>query len=568
MDPEESGDKILAQLTAADAPFELDQIEINGETTTIFRNACKNLPELLNTGREHGDSIYMVYQGDQWSFDRFYAAVDAMVAWMRSEGVKPGDRVSIAMRNRPEWAVMFTAAALAGAIPAPLNSFGSRDELRSVIADVRPTLLCCDSDRLARMENDPGIADCSILRVGPETSGTPAVTVTDYETAVQTAPDRSLEVDPEPDDPALILFTAGTSGNPKGVVSTHRAVCQSITNIEFVGAYSAMASPELVQKMMASGDAPTTLTVVPLFHVSGLHAQLLSTLKSGRTLVFMYRWDPHEALKIMREQKVTQFNGAPAMVRQFMAEEGFSDPEIRNRLMAVGFGGAGIPEGLIEQTLEELPDQMTGTGFGMTETNGVGSAFSGDLFEANPKSSGLVSPLMDVRIADENDQPLAVGEVGEILFRGVPVMTQYWDNSEATAEALAGGWMHTGDMGYLDESGYLYVIDRLKDIINRSGENIAAGEVESCLQYHEAVLEAAVFAVPDSKTHEAVAAVVCVDAEQDQPTSEDLKQHVAESLAGYKIPRDIDVRLEPLTRNPSGKLIKPEIKKEFFERFQ
>lgn len=567
MEPEQSNDPILAQLTASDAPFELDQVDINGQSTTIFRNACRNLPALLNTGRVHGDKTFMVYQGEHWSFDRFFAEADAVAAWMRTAGVKPGDRVAIAMRNRPEWGVVFTAAALVGAMPAPLNSFGSRDELRSAVAEVSPTLICCDTDRLQRMEGDPGTPDCVVLRVGPVTEASPLVSVTAYETAVQTQPDRGLDADPAPDQPALILFTSGASSRPKGVVSSHRAICQTIANIEFVGAYFAMQSPDVIEKLMAKGDEPTTLMVVPLFHVSGLHAQLLATLKNGRKLVLMYRWDPHDALELMRTHNVTQFNGAPAMVSQLLAQEHFSDPEIKDRIMGVGFGGAGLPDGLIESVFDELPDRMSGIGFGMTETNGVGSAVSGDLFQANPKSAGLKSPLVEIRIADANDRPLQTGEMGEIEFRGAPLMSHYWNNPDATREAFAGGWLHSGDLGYVDESGYLYVIDRLKDIINRSGENIAAAEVESCLLRHEMVAEAAVFAVPDSRTNEAVIAVVSSQDGQARPDRvAELKQHVADRLARYKVPRDIDVRSEPLARNPAGKLIKPEIKKQFLER--
>lgn len=567
MHSEHDNDPIYAQLTATEAPFALDQVDINGRATTVFRHAYRNLPALLNAGRVHGDKTFLIYQDDHWSFTRFFAEADALAAWIRDQGVAPGNRIAIAMRNRPEWAVTFVAAILAGAVPAPINSFGSREELRSAIAEVSPALICCDSDRLRRMQGDPGVVDCPVLRVGPEHEGAAAVPIHAYEQAVQTQPSTQPAPEPEPEDSALILFTSGASSRPKGVLSSHRAVCQALAHIEFVGAYSAMSSPDLIAKLMAAGHEPATLTVVPLFHVSGLHAQLLSALKNGRKLVFMYRWNSHDALDIMRTHQITQFNGAPAMVQQLISEEGFSSPDIKNRLAAIGFGGAGIPSGLIEQAFDELPDRMLGTGFGMTESNGVGSAISGDLFQAHPASSGLISPLMDVRISDAEGKPLPPGETGEIWLRGAPVMTGYWNNPEATAAAFEDGWLRTGDLGYIDSSDFLYVVDRLKDIINRSGENISAAEVESCLMRHPAVSEVAVFAIPDEQTGEAVAAVVRL-ATSHRPGVAELQQHVAARLAHYKVPREIEIRDQALQRNPAGKLIKPQIKREFLDLYQ
>lgn len=557
-------DATLAQLTAPGAPFELEHVNIDGRTAPVYRHAFKNLPALLNAGRSHGEAIFLVYQGEHWSFDRFYQEVDALVAWMHTQGVKPGDRVAIAMRNRPEWGVAFAAAALLGAMPAPINSFGSGEELREAIAGVSPALVCCDTDRLQRLEEGGGSAPCLVLRVGPETEAASAVETHAYEQAVKTSPDRSLEADPEPGEAALILFTSGASSRPKGVVSSHRAACQAVTNREFISAYSVTSSPGLLDKLMAAGNEPVSLLVFPLFHVSALLYQLLTSIKSGQKMVIMYRWNSRDALELMRSHKITTFSGAPAMARQILNEEAFSDPEIKGRLSGFGFGGAGVPDNLLERVLNELPDAMLGAGFGMTETNGVGSGISGDLYRSHPKSSGLVSPLMEIRIEGASDQHQPAGEPGEILFRGAPVMKEYWRNPEGTAAALDDGWLHTGDLGYMDEEGFLYVVDRLKDIINRSGEIIAAAEVESCLMKHPAVTEAAVFSVPDEVTTEAVAAVVSVSATE-RPDAVELQRHVANCLARYKVPRDIEVREEPLTRNPTGKLVKPQIKREFLD---
>ncbi|MDX1464282.1 MAG: class I adenylate-forming enzyme family protein [Halomonas sp.] len=554
--------EICSQLTQAGAPFELTEVAVAGQSLPAYRHAPASLPALLNEGRRHGDAIFMIYRGDRWSFARFFAEVDALAGWWHARGVAPGERIAIAMRNRPEWAVAFTAAALLGAVPAPINSFGLGNELRQAVEDLAPRWLCCDSDRLARLEGDPGVADCAVLRLGEPVTEAPGVAVHDYADAVATLAAAPPEVAPDPDDPALILFTSGATSRAKGVLSTQRAVCQAMMNIDFIGALSGMSSPETVARIQQSGLTPTTLTAVPLFHVSGLHAQLLSALRHGRRLVFLHRWEPREALALMREEGVTQFNGAPSMVRQLINEAEFDAPEVQSSLMALGFGGAGLSEDLIDSVLARLPNKMLGIGFGMTETNGVGAAISGDLFAANPRSAGLISPLMALRVTSPDGTALPHGEVGEICLRGVSLMREYWGNPRATRETVVDGWLHTGDLGYRDEEGFLYVVDRLKDVINRSGENIAAAEIESCLMTHPAVVEAAVFGVPDPEAGEAVIATVSV-LDDEAIDAETLRAHVAASLAGYKVPAEIVVRQQPLPRNPAGKLIKRRLKQAF-----
>ncbi|NMG77124.1 class I adenylate-forming enzyme family protein [Aromatoleum diolicum] len=550
-----------AALMAPGAPFELGECEVGGRPAKVYRNAFASLPQLIDAGRVHGDKPFIVYQGDHWSFARFFADVDAMAGQLYALGVRRGDRVAIAMRNRPEWAVAFAAAALIGAVPAPINSFGLRGELRGALADLAPRLLFCDPERFERLEGDCGVPACRIVVAGGE-CGTGPTAPLSYSALVGAPPRSFVRAEPSPDDPALILFTSGASSQPKGVLSTQRAVCQALFNIDFIGAVSAMTSPEAVAAMIQRGLAPTTLTAVPLFHVSGLHAQLLSALRNGRKLVFMHRWDPVQALELIRSERVTQFNGAPAMVAQLLATPGFDDPDVTGSLGGLGFGGAGLPQSLIHEVFARRPEGMSGIGFGLTETNGVGAAASGQLFRYKPSSSGAPSPIVDIRIADADGRALPPRAPGEIWLRGVTVMHEYWRNPDASSAALVDGWFRTGDVGYVDEEGFLFVVDRIKDIINRSGEKIAAAEVESCLLEHPAVREAAVFSLPDEVTGEAVIAAVTVD--DASPTmSEVLRAHVAAHLAAYKVPAFIYVRSTALPRNPAGKLLKTVLKKEY-----
>ncbi|WEN42677.1 Long-chain-fatty-acid--CoA ligase FadD13 [Thauera sp. GDN1] len=556
--------KVRAQLTAPGAPFEMVEVNVDGRSVRAYRNAFPTLPALIASGRAHGAKPFIRYQGEAWTFDRFFAEADAVAAQLRAWGVQPGERVAIAMRNRPEWAVVFAAAALIGAVPAPLNSFGLGEELHAALDDVEPRVFACDAERLARIGGDTRVADCRILCVGE--AEMPAG-ITDYRIAATRAAEPVSSPALGPDDPALILFTSGATSRAKGVLSSQRAVCQALFNIDYIGALSGMTSPEAVAALMAKGLPPTTLTAVPLFHVSGLHAQLLSALRNGRQLVFVSRWDPAQALEVIREERITQFNGAPSMVMQLLAQPGFDDPTQTGTLAGLGFGGAGLPQRLIDEVMQRRPNSLSGIGFGLTETNGVGAAASGALFAYQPRSSGLTSPIVDVRIADADGQPLPPCEQGEIWLRGVTVMQGYWRNPEATAAAMSDGWFRTGDVGYLDEEGFLFVVDRIKDVINRCGEKIAAAEVESCLLHQPDVLEAAVFAVPDEETGEAVVAVVSVR-EGSGLDAHALRAHVGAHLAAYKVPAVVQVLTDALPRNPAGKLLKGQLRKAFVDAAQ
>ncbi len=553
---------LRAKLTAPGAPFELTEIGIGGEKLPAYRHAKATLPELIDGARSFGDAPFIVYEGETWSYARVFAEADALAWALRDKlGVRPGERVAIAMRNRPEWAVAFLGAALAGAVPAPLNSFGLGDELRGACATVDPRVLIVDPERFERLGGagtPPGV-ELVLCDAGPAPPGG----VHAWAALTRDAHPGPPPVQVDPDDPALLMFTSGASARPKAVLTTHRALCQAIMNINYIGAISAMSSPAVIESVMRRGLPPTTLTVVPLFHVSGLHAQLLSSMVNGRRLVFMRRWDPAEAIGMIAKYRVTQFNGAPTMVMQLVEHRDFDFDAMRSLLSGIGFGGAGLPQRVIGQVLDRFGPSMSGVGFGMTETSGVTSAISGEGFRVRPTCSGTISPIIRLRIVDPDGQVLPDGEAGEIEVRGVSLMREYWGDPAATAAVLHDGWLRTGDVGYL-EDGYLYVVDRIKNVINRAGEKIAAAEVESCLLQHAGLVEAAVLSIPDDVHGEAVAAVV-VPGEGAMPTEAQLRAFVAERLAAYKVPSRIVVSREPLPKNPAGKVLKSELRRAHFD---
>lgn len=552
--------QLVAQLTSDESPFALQQ---DSDGVFAYRNAPISLPQVIETARRDDDACFMVYQQDRWSFQRFYRELDTLSHWMVAKGIKQGSVVAIACRNRPEWAIAFCAAARIGAIPAPLNSFGRKEELQAALEDIQPALLVCDKDRFVRIEGDTSVEGCRIIVVDDKNNNDDLAMA--YQTIIEQV-DTTVESLPMPDvsseDSALILFTSGTTSRAKAVVSSQKAVCQSLFNIDFISALSGMSSPEKVKKIMEKGMSPVILSAVPLFHVSGLHAQFLTALRNGTRLVFMHKWDTNAAYELMKTEQVTQFNCAPSMLLQLFREPHPDKQAMIQQLIGLGFGGAGVPESLMEHVFKVMPDQMIGIGFGMTESNGVASAVSGDLFRQHRDSSGVISPIMQVKIVDPIGQELPPNEVGEIWLKGVSVMKEYLGNPQGTAEVLRDGWLATGDLGYRNEDNFLFIVGRLKELINRNGEKVSPQEVESCLQRNSAVKEAAVFGIEDEMTGEAVIAVVSL-VQHEHITEAQLKHFVSEHLASYKVPSQIHVLERELPRSPAGKLLRKEIKREF-----
>ncbi|MCQ4349047.1 acyl--CoA ligase [Pseudomonas stutzeri] len=549
------------QLIAPGSPFEV--VAPDGDGPRCFRNAQPDLLTALNAGRAHGEREFVVWEDERLTFAEFFARVDRLATQLRTRfGVRKGDRVAIAMRNQPAWLVSFVAAVASGAIVVPLNSWGQREELLHGLEDSGARVLLCDAARLALVAGDLEALDLQAIAVGAAEQGR---WVCDYEALL--AEDVALLPPPvlQPDDPLLILYTSGTTSKPKGVLSSHRAVCQALAAFEFQGAFAAMSSPARIKALMASGFAPTSLMAVPLFHVSGLHAQFLLALRSGRRLVLMYRWDAERALDLIERERCTQFSGSPAMMQQLLASPRFAS-EATTSLFGLGLGGAAANPGLLAQLTGVKPNAIGGAGYGMTESNGVGAAIGGDQFVYKPATVGWPLPVVEVRIGDTPDAPQAPGVEGQIWLRSPTLMCGYWQQPAATAEALQNGWLATGDVGCVDEEGFLRITDRLKDLINRGGEKVAAAEVEACASGLDGVIEAAAFAVPDARMGEAVALVARVR-EGSGVDEVALHAHIAAHLAAFKVPAHLQVVHAELPRNATGKLLKRELREDFVRRF-
>ena len=362
------------------------------------------------------------------------------------------------------------------------------------------------------------------------------------------------EVEIDPDDDISILYTSGTTGNPKGAVSTHRAVLNALLAFAARGAVATLREPS---DPHAEPAPPSCfILAVPLFHVTGLVPVMLGSFVGGSKLVIMHRWDAGRALELVEQERVTNFVGVPTMSWDLLEHPSFDDTDT-STLRSVGGGGAPMPPELVKRIEENFPNGRPGLGYGMTETNAYGPQISGDDFIAHPTSTGRPVPIMEVRVADPEGTPLEVGETGEIWFRGPNLIRGYWNRPEATAETIVDGWLRSGDIGRLDEEGFVYVSDRAKDMVLRGGENVYSAEVEAAIYEHPAVYEAAVYGLPHERLGEEVAAHIMV---KEAVTVEAIQAFVGERLAKFKVPTHITIVEEPLPRNASGKILKRELR--------
>jgi long-chain acyl-CoA synthetase len=551
-----------AILTGAGQPFEIEVVLLDGRPTKTWRHAPRNLGDALDAGRHVGrDRTFIVLGDERLSHDEHWEQVLRVASSLvREHGVTKGDRVAIAMRNLPEWSVAFFAATMAGAIVAPLNAFWNGAELGFAIRDCEPSLLIADGERFERMNHDPTVLS-SVRLVGTrledrKTSEPLPEGIAPWSSLLGGAAERpAVEVDP--DDPATLFYTSGTTSHPKGVLGTHRNICSTLMSMRYTFARGAVRAGVDPSAIPAPPPA-TVLVPVPLFHATGCHANLATQAYLGGTVVFMRRWDPEAALDLIERERVTAMSGVPAMALDLV-----NAPTVARRdlstLQSLGGGGAASPPELLRRIQEVLPGRGSGTGYGMTESSSLTASIGGADYVTRPRSVGVPVPICDVRIVDDDGVDVAQGEVGEIWMSGATVVPGYWRRDEDNACTFTEGWLHSGDLGRIDEDGFLYIVDRAKDMVIRGGENISSIEVEVALYEHPAVVEAAVFSVPHDVLGEEVGAVAYVKPGA-TVTVEELREHAATLLAPFKVPAHLWLTEEPLPRGATGKFQKRELK--------
>ena len=534
-------------------PFELTETEVFGVKMEVFKNAPPNLALALQGARNHGDATFLLYEGERYSFARVMDEVDGLAHLLvNTYGVKKGDRVAVAMRNYPEWIISFAAIVSVGAVNVSFNAWWTEDEMKFALEDSGAKVLIGDQQRIDTAHHVARAMGVKMLIARPETEVGPDI---DEWSKVVKSGLGPLVADIQPDDDCTILYTSGTTGRPKGAVSTHRAVVNSLMAFSARNGVLSLASdPE--DKLMSQSEFPTSfILIVPLFHVTGCVPVMLSCFVAGLKLVIMYKWDAGKALPIIQEERITNFVGVPTQSWDLVNHPDF-DKYDTSSLKAVGGGGAPAPATLVDKVAKSIKKGGPQLGYGMTETNAFGPGNTGKFYTDRPTSTGRAIRPMQLAVWDPvTKKPLGPNEYGEIMMFGPMLIRGYWNRPDATAETIENGWLHTGDGGYIDDEGFLYIKDRIKDMILRGGENVFCTEVEGSIYEHPAVYEAAVFGVPHERLGEEVA-VAIFPKEGAALTAEDLWKFLDGKISSFKVPNHVVVMNEPLPRNAAGKFLK------------
>jgi steroid-24-oyl-CoA synthetase len=549
-----SYEEAIAQITGPGGPFEVGEAVIRGQRLRVFKNTPPALRSLWDLARTRGEQTFLVYEDESWSWAETLRHVDALAAALVNRfGIAPGDRVAIAMRNYPEWIVSFMAITSVGGVAVSMNAWWTADETDYGLRDSGTRVLIADPERLERAAATLADAGISAIAVRSRNAPLPAGAIR-YEDAVALGtPMPAVAIDPHAD--ATILYTSGTTGRPKGAVSTHHAVLSALLCFGCQAAVRAMLQPESKEQK----KYPTSfILAVPLFHVTGCVAVMLSCVAAGCKLVIMHKWNAERALELIERERITNFVGVPTMSWDLLESPDFVRRDTSS-LKAVGGGGAPAPPELVRRIDRGFRNAGPGIGYGMTETNAYGPQNAGPEYLLRPTSCGRTVPVVEIRVTDESGTPLAPGEVGEIWFRGPNLIRGYWNRPDDTAETIVDGWLRSGDLGRTDDEGYLYVEDRAKDMVLRAGENVYCAEVEAAIYEHPAVYEAAVFGLPHERLGEEVAASVYLKPGVELGVDA-LQAHVRERLAGFKVPSIVEFASGPLPRNASGKILKREIR--------
>jgi long-chain acyl-CoA synthetase len=560
--PAMSLERTKALLTAPGAKFEMETVDIGGVPTRVWKQAPPSLRVLAQMVRAYGTREFTIYQDERVTFEANYRATAHLAHKLVEMGVRKGDRVGLAMRNLPEWPAIFFAGMAIGAIIVPLNAWWAGNELEYALKDSGTKVLFVDGERHERLKQCydalPDLEHVVVSRAKADLEP-PALAL---ESLIGGANDWAAledvgfpEAEIAPDDDATIFYTSGTTGSPKGALGTHRNLITNILSSAYVAA----------RTMLRRGETPppapepkVMLLVIPLFHVTACSAAMMGAVASGSTLVFMRKWDPELAMEIIQREGVHATGGVPTIAWQLLEHPARANYDLSS-LETIAYGGAPSAPELVRRIHQEF-GALPGNGWGMTETMATVTNHSGEEYLARPTSAGPPVATADLKIVSiEGDRELPTGEVGELWARGPMIVKGYWNKPEATAECFVNGWVRTGDLARLDEDGFLYIVDRAKDIIIRGGENIYSSEVEDVLYAHPAVTDCALVGVPHRTLGEEPAAVVHL-APGKNATEAELQQWVRDRLAGFKVPVEVRFVKDVLPRNAQGKILKTELR--------
>ena len=498
----------------------------------------------------NGQVEAVVADGERLTYADLNAHATRLARALAGAGIAKGDRVAIAMRNSPAWIVSWMAVLKAGGIATLINGWWQADEMRHALLLTDPKLIIADDSRARRLE----AGGCTIRTVALPVEKPIAEAIAPLFGGEEADLPEVL-----PEDDATILFTSGSTGLAKGAVSTHRAVTSGVYTYT-ISMITLLGIKEMEGETPA--HPPKTLVNVPLFHVTGEVPVLLNSFVIGRTMVLMPKWDAGEALRLIEQEKVTYFVGVPTMSLELMQHPDRDKYDL-STLTDIAAGGAPRPVAHVKRLEESFKGAQPALGYGLTETNAVGCGNFWSNYHDKPASTGRAHrPMVELVILGEGGRHLPAGERGEIAIRSAANIRGYWRDEAATAAAFtADGFFRTGDIGYLDEDNYLFIVDRKKDIIIRGGENISAQEVEAAIYTHPAVSEAAVFGVEDERLGEVPGAVIY--SERGGVDREGLLEFLGHHIAQFKLPAYVWFHDGPLPKLGTGKIDKVELREKY-----
>ncbi|MBH0778433.1 acyl--CoA ligase [Nocardia sp. NEAU-351] len=529
-------------------PFETENTVIDGIAVRSFVRGPATMLDAFRLTALHGDATHLVLGEDRRSFTEIRRSALSVAARLRADfDVAEGDRVAIAMRNLPEFVIAFWSAAVLGAVVVPLNAWWAGPELRYGLDTCGAKVVFADGPRVARLTSEHGEVGATIVAVEPASTDPPGVVrFDDLCHGDELAETEWAAVGP--DQPALFSFTSGTTGRPKGAVATHRNMMANLMNMGFA---------TLRESLLSGRTAPppgqaASISAAPLFHIGGI-AAIVGGAMSGMKIVMLTKWNVDEAVEAAIRERITSFGGVPMMAREILEHPKIT--ELLGQVRGFPMGGAAVPPELPRRAAEVFGGSLQLlNGYGATETTSAVVTNVGVEYDGRVDSVGRINLTAELTVLDADGSAVGPNEIGELCFRSPQVVRGYWEDPAATSAAFVDGWFRTGDLGYIDPDGFVYVVDRLKDVVIRGGENIYCAEVEAVLFEHPALVEAAVIGLPDETMGERVCAVVVPRADT-VPDLADLRAFAADRLAVFKCPEAMYIARD-VPRTATGKIAK------------
>tara|TARA_B100000029_G_scaffold515716_1_gene624183 strand:- start:27964 stop:29637 length:1674 start_codon:yes stop_codon:yes gene_type:complete len=541
------------ELTAPGQLFEYEEIKHkSGITYKEFKSAPKTLKDYFEFGLLFPDQDWLVYQEERYTFKDIYSKAAQTAHALKSAGVQKGDRVSVCMPNNPEYIIIYIAVVSMGAVLVPLNSWWVPVEIIYALKDSSSKIIIGDEKRLEGLDEIKDLKKIFVRSNKNQPS---------FNNFINNQPDTWPEVTIDPDDHATIFYTSGSTGNPKGVLSSHRNVLATLFSWALFFSIRVAREVDSDSDQTATDHPQSILHCVPLFHVTGSHAGFLMSVISGRKMILIPKWDVLEAMKLIAKEKITSITGVPTQTWDILNHPDRDKYDLSS-LKDLSGGGAPRPP----EHVKRLNDEMAGTpsiGYGLTETNALGTLNADDDYLEHPSSCGrAVPPITELAISDQDWNFLPDGNVGEVLIKSPANMIGYWNNDKATKEVFnSDGWFRSGDLGYIQD-GFLFIVDRVKDLVIRGGENISCIEVESAIAEHKLVREVAVFGIPDERLGEILCAAIYAH-DSAKLSSDEIQEFLKDKLAKFQIPENVAIQFEPLPRIASGKFSKPFLRDQF-----